>query len=220
MLSQRNPISAPRFGERSEPERGAEIERRANFSACYWPVDLLWLLPMQIRASSFKGDRPACPLNPNHKVHCHGTYDRYDNCDDEHEKEKEDIDRYLCLPCGHTISVLPDCFLPYRAISVPLVQKHFDAQADPGQSPEPPATEKERGCLKRAWNRFGQRLAALATVLGQVLQIRARSSPKLCWTALRQRGNLEAILLQLAQPFNTSLLHDYLCLRPWSSPAG
>ena len=74
---------------------------------------------MQIRASSFRGDRPACPLNPNHKVHVHGPYDRYANCDDE---QKEDVPRFLCVPCGRTISVLPDHFLPYRAVAVPLVE--------------------------------------------------------------------------------------------------
>ena len=106
---------------------------------------------MQIRASSFKGERPSCSLNPNHQVHVHGSYDRYANCDDE---EEEDIPRYLCVPCGRTISVLPDHFLPFRAVGVPLVEKYFDAQAHPGQTPEPPATQKEKGCLKRAWTRF------------------------------------------------------------------
>jgi len=171
---------------------------------------------VQIRASSFKGDRPPCPLNPNHPVHVHGFYERYANCDDQ---ATEDIPRFLCLLCGHTISVLPDHFLPYRAVPVPRVEKHFDAQAHPGTAPEPPATQKEKGCLKRAWNRFGQRVAALATVLGQRLQIRA-CAPKPLWSALRRWGNLPAILLQLAHPFNTSLLHDYRCLRPWSGSTG
>ena len=95
---------------------------------------------MQIRASSFRGNRPTCPLNPDHKVHVHGPYERYANCDDQ---QKEDIPRFLCVPCGHTISVLPDHFLPYRAVAVPLVQKHFDAQAQASQAEEPPATEKD-----------------------------------------------------------------------------
>jgi hypothetical protein len=167
---------------------------------------------MQIRASSLKGDRPWCPLNRGHKIHCHGTYDRYAKCDGQ---ETENIDRFLCLPCGRTISVLADHFLPYRPVPVSLVQKYFDAQVDPGQSQEPPATEKEVGCLKRAWNRFGQRMSALAAVLGQMLQIRT-SAPKPFWSALRRWGNLTDILLQLASPFNTSLLHDYLCLQPWT----
>lgn len=168
---------------------------------------------MQLRALSLNGSRPSCPVNPNHTVHCHGSYDRHADCDTEKE---ENINRFLCLPCGHTISVLPDHFLPYRPVSAALLQQHFDAQANPGQGIAPAVTEKENGCLKRAWDRFGQRVAALATVLGQMLQLRA-CAPKPCWSALRRWGNLSDILLRLARPFNTSLLHDYLCLRPWTS---
>jgi hypothetical protein len=170
---------------------------------------------MQIRASSLKGDTPTCPVNPNHPIHHHGCYSRYANCKDE---QKEAIDRFLCPPCGRTISVLPDHLLPYRAVGVPLVAKHFDAQADPVQPP-PPATEKEKGCLKRAWDRFAQRRIALATRLGQMMQMRA-NAPKLFWSALRRWGNLETILLRLAEPFKVSLLGDYLCLQPWGSPSG
>ena len=36
------------------------------------------------------------------------------------------------------------------------------------------------------------------------------------WNQLRRKSNLPAILVQLARPFNSSLLGDYLCLRPWS----
>jgi hypothetical protein len=166
---------------------------------------------MQIRKSSMIGDRPSCPVDKKHKIHRHDTYERYGDCDDINPLILV-ILRFLCVPCGHTISVLPDNVLPYRAVPAPLVEKHFDAKSN--DTPEPPANEKEKGCLKRAWNRFGQRVAALATVLGQMLQIRAQA-PKPLWSALRQRGNLPAILLQLARPFNTSLLHDYLCIKPW-----
>jgi hypothetical protein len=172
---------------------------------------------MQVRRSSFQGDRPPCPIDPTHRVDCHGVYWRYANCD---ENRKESIDRFLCRPCGHTISVLPDDKLPYCAVSVPLVQKHFDAKARPGQAREPSATEKEKGCLRRAWNRFRQRTAALAAKLGQIMQIRGSSSPKLFWSRLRRLGNLSVILLQLARPFNTSLLGDYRCLVPWFRSTG
>jgi hypothetical protein len=155
-------------------------------------------------------------VDPNHTIHLHGDYQRYANCDDN---QTEDIPRFLCLPCGHTISVLPEHRLPYRAVAVWLIERYFDAQAHPGQAQEPPATEKEKGCLKRAWNRFGQRVAALATVLGQMMQIR-RGDPKPFWSALRRLGNLPAILRQLGKSFNTSLLHDYLCLLPWSTNSG
>jgi hypothetical protein len=168
---------------------------------------------MQTRISSFSGDRPPCPLNPHHKVHHHGTYKRCANCNDE---KMEAINRFLCLPCGRTISVLPEHFLPYRALPVALLEKHFDAQANPGQRPEPPATEKEKGCLKRAVARFKQRVGPLKAKLGQIVSA-VKPSPAQLWNLLRRQSNLPAILLQLAKPFNTSLLHDYLCLLPWSA---
>lgn len=171
---------------------------------------------MQIRSSSLNGARPSCPVDPNHEVDRHGTYERNANCDDQ---QKEDIDRFLCRPCGRTISVLPDHFLPYRAVSVSLVQKHFDAQANPGQAKEPPATEKEKGCLKRAWARFKQRVVPLQAKLGQMIRS-VKPSPAQLWNQLRCNSNLPTILLQLAHPFNISLLHDYLCLRPWGASTG
>lgn len=169
---------------------------------------------MQVRASSFKGDRPPCPVDPHHPVDRHGAYGRYANCDDA---EQENIERFLCRPCGHTISVLPDRKLPYRAVPVPLLEKHFDALANPGQIPEPPATQNEKGCLKRAWARFQQRVAPLIATLGQMIRSVKPSAAQL-WNQLRRHSNLPTILLELAQPFNTSLLHDYLCLQPWTSP--
>jgi len=171
---------------------------------------------MQIRASSFKGDRPPCVVDAAHPVHVHGAYSRYANCNDQ---QREAIARFLCVLCGHTLSVLPNHCLPYRAIGVALVEKHFDAQAQPETAPAPLVTQKEKGCLKRAWHRFGLRVTALTVVLGQMLQRRA-CAPKPCWSALRRQGNLAAILRQLARPFNTSLLHDYRCLRPWPAHSG
>jgi hypothetical protein len=109
--------------------------------------------------------------------------------------------------------------LPYRAVSVPLVQKHFDARANPGQVKEPPATEKEKGCLKRAWARFKQRVAPLKAKLGQMIRSVKPSAAQL-WNQLRRQSNLPVILLQLARPFNTSLLGDYFCLAPWSRSTG
>ena len=82
---------------------------------------------MQIRKSTLKGDRPLCHVDPSHTVHGHGSYDRFENCN---SSEQEDIRRFLCVLCGHTFSVLPDRFLPYRPISVAKVEAHFDAQAN------------------------------------------------------------------------------------------
>ena len=164
---------------------------------------------MQIRKSSIKGDRPLCAVDARHKVHYHCWYDRYADCDTK--SLKVIILRFLCVRCHRTISVLPDELLPYRAVPMKLVEKHFDAQAN--GTPEPPATENEKGCLKRAWARFRQRVAPLSATLGQMIQAVKPTAAQL-WNQLRRQGNLAAILLKLAQPFNTSLLHDYLCLRP------
>ena len=75
-------------------------------------------------------------------------------------------------------------------------------------------TEKEIGCLKRAWHRFTQRLNVLTFVLGQMMQIRL-SDAKLIWIQLRRLGNLKVILGLLGRKFKTSLLGDYRCLKPW-----
>jgi hypothetical protein len=119
-------------------------------------------------------------------VHVHGPYDRYAHCDDQ---QKEDIPRFLCVPCGRTISVLPDHFLPYRAAAVPLVEKHFDAQAHASQAEEPLATEKEKGCLKRAWARFKQRVSSLTARLGQMIRPVKPTAAQL-WNRLRRKSNL------------------------------
>jgi hypothetical protein len=165
---------------------------------------------MQIRQSSFTGDRPPCQVDPKHTIHRHDRYERYGDCDEQNPRLVK-IERFLCVLCGHTLSVLPDDLLPYRAVPASLVEKHFDAQAN--GTPPPAATEKEKGCLKRAWTRFTGRVDALLTVLGQMLKTVKPDASEL-WNQLRPWGNLPKILLRLASPFKISLLHDYLCLRP------
>jgi hypothetical protein len=157
------------------------------------------------------GDRPSCLVDKEHKIHRHATYERNGDCDDRNPLRVL-IERFLCVPCGRTISVLPEAVLPYRAVPAPLVEKHFDAQAN--GTPEPPSTEKEKGCLKRAWASFNRRVESLVAVLGQMIS-RVKPSATELWCQLRQRGNLEAILRWLANPFKTSLLHDYRCLKSW-----
>jgi hypothetical protein len=164
---------------------------------------------MQIRQSSFVGDRPPCPLNATHPVHCHGCYNRFANPNDH---KLAAILRFLCALCGHTISVLPDDMLPYRSVPVKLVQKAFDARAN--DSGPPAVTEKEKGCLVRAWHSFSQHVTVLGAVLGQMIKPVKPNATEL-WKQLKQQGNLEVILLRLAHPFNTSLLRDYRCLQPW-----
>jgi hypothetical protein len=166
---------------------------------------------MQMRLSLLSGDRPTCPVNVKHCIHDHGAYWRYANCDDLEKAIK--VLRYLCYRCGHTISVLPDEILPYRPLKTELVEEHFDTRS--GEQPEEvELTEKESGCLKRAWHRFTRRLNALTSVLGQMMQIRL-SDAKLIWIQLRRLGNLKVILHLLGRKFKTSLLGDYRCLKPW-----
>ena len=165
---------------------------------------------VQIRSSDLTGDRPCCPVDPHHKIHHHGHYLRHGDCDSL--TPLECIFRFLCVFCARTISVLPDYLLPYRPIPAPKLQEYFDAKSN-GQPP-PPATEKERGCLKRAWVRFTRRTAALAATLGQMVQL-VLCEPRPIWLQLRRWGNLSNILRLLGRPFNISLLHDYRCLLPW-----
>lgn len=179
-----------------------------SFRICFY-------ISVQIRHSQLSGDRPACLMDPTHPINRHGHYMRHGDCDSLVPLER--ILRFLCLPCGRTISVLPDRMLPYRPISASLVEANFDAKAN--DQPEPPITEKENGCLKRAWKRFGRRLDAHASALGQLVQTRNLAA-KPVWLQLRRLGSLPEILLLLSRSFNTSLLLDYQCLRPWSRASG
>ena len=111
------------------------------------------------------------------------------------------------------MSVLPDQMLPYRAVSAKLVQENFNARAN--DTAPPSVTEKEKGCLVRAWHSFSKHVSVLKTVLGQMIQA-VRPNAADLWKQLRQQGNLEVILLGLARPFNTSLLGNYRCLFPWT----
>ena len=166
---------------------------------------------MQTRKSLLVGDRPQCPVDSTHRVDRHGKYARCADCQ-ELTKSKW-IPRFACRTCWRTISVLPDDMLPYRPIPVSKVQSSFDAKAS--GKPEPPATEVEGGCLKRAWHRFSRRLDALTSVLGQMMQTRQSTGAKRIWIQLRRLGSLEEILRLLARKYKTSLLADYLCLKPW-----
>ena len=166
---------------------------------------------MQRRTLNPTETMPACHVDKNHKIHRHGTYERNGNCNDKNPLILI-IMRFLCVICGHTISLLPDDYLPYRAVPVRLVEKHFDAKAN--GTAEPTATEKEKGCLKRAWTRFSGRIDALLAVLGQMIRSVKPSATEF-WSQLRRQGNLKAILFLLGDSFKTSLLGDYLCVKPW-----
>ena len=181
---------------------------------------------VQLRKSQLKRGQPSCPIDGSHAIHVHGSYDRYGDCDGD--TKDLNIPRYLCVACGHTISVLPDDVLPYRAVRAEQVERHFHERVDgppplpPPLSgptrPPPPPTEKEKGCLKRAWCFFERHTTKLTAVLGQIIARVKPNDGAGLWKQLRQLGNLEVILKLLADRFKTSLLRDYLCLQPWPAP--
>jgi hypothetical protein len=92
-----------------------------------------------------------------------------------------------------------------------MLESDFDARAS-GTDP-PTHSEKERGCLRRAFKRFAGRVAPLCALLGQMIGP-IKPSVSECWRSLRQLDNFEGILLLLGTKFNTSLLADYRCLQP------
>lgn len=173
---------------------------------------------MQKRHSQFAPDhpRPCCHVDPAHKVYAHGFYQRLANYLIALVAVHLRIPRWLCVTCGRTFSVLPADLLPYRQVPVSAVQEYFDAQAQ--EAATPAASVLKEGCLKRAWLRFTLRLTALADDLGQLMQREDLADAKHFWQGLRRWGSLEQILRVLSADFQTSLLQDYLCLRPWPVP--
>jgi hypothetical protein len=124
------------------------------------------------------------------------------------------VQRFLCVNCGHTVSVLPPMRLTYRPLVVDRLQGHFDAQAEVSSGLDPPPGPVEAGCLQRAWNRFVARVQILKESFGQMLPCEPLSPPRL-WLALRRAvGSAEAMLGFLARVCKRSLLGDYACLRP------
>jgi hypothetical protein len=169
---------------------------------------------MQIRESSLKGaDRPDCPCSGQvrqgrKKVHVHGSYERYRRPEGN---EKVTVRVFQCVLCGQYLSVLQGDMLPYRPIEVERVEQHFDAQYAEGGEPE--YTEIEKGCLERAAKSFVQHTQSLCNKLGQIIEGICPGAREL-WRGLRRLGGLEKILQMLAEKFKTSLLRDYLCLKP------
>ena len=92
---------------------------------------------MQLREDSFHGKRPTCPEHLKQRVHRHGFYVRFENCDSQRRLR---IERFVCPRCGRTLSVLPQNRLPYVALNTALVESEFDARAS-GTDP-PPRSEK------------------------------------------------------------------------------
>lgn len=175
-----------------------------------------FLPPIQIRDDSFRGDRPPCPRGCRGKPHRHGFYLRYAGPTGD---QRRAVFRFLCRPCGLTISVLSAGRLPYRSLDTERLQAHADRQAGVGQGPDPPPGVLEAGCLRRAWRRLRTRVEVLKNALGPLVSSAVRSVEAL-WLGMRHaKGTLERILGFLATTHKISLLGDYRCLRlPDESP--
>lgn len=144
-------------------------------------------------------------------MHRHGCYLRYAQPNGE---ERFAAQRYLCPPCGHTVSVLPPNRLTYRPLEVERLEDHFDAQAGVSTGLDPPPEPIEAGCLQRAWKRFLTRVESLKNAFGQILPAALHTAEQL-WKELRRGvGATEQMLRFLAQNCKRSLLGDYACLRP------
>jgi hypothetical protein len=168
--------------------------------------------PIQLREDQLKGKRPRCPRGCPEMVHRHGTYARYA---DPEGAAQENIQRYLCRPCGRTFSVLPAHRLPYRPIRVARLQADFDQRAGiqtPGLDP-PPRTV-EAGGLHRAWSALTARVAILKDAFGQLVRSTVSDGASF-WVNLRQSLDSAAKMLGfLSQHHRISLLANYRCLRP------
>jgi len=162
---------------------------------------------MQVRGSSFSKAIPVCPRDPGQRLHRHGGYERYADCDSE---KRLRIPRFRCPRCGLTFSMLPSEKLPYIAPPASQLQENFDAVAS-GTDP-PPLTERARGCLRRAWKSLAARVTPLCAMFGQLISTIKPNTGEL-WMQMRQHDDLEGILRFLADHFKSSLLADYLCLR-------
>ena len=136
------------------------------------PGGFRFLPSIQIRDDSFHGDRPPCPRGCRGKPHRHGFYLRYAA---PRGGERVAVARFLCRPCGLTISVLCAGRLPYRSLPGQRLQAHADRQAGVGQGPDPPPGELEAGCLRRAWTRLRARVEVLKNAFGPLVSSAVRS---------------------------------------------
>jgi len=144
-------------------------------------------------------------------LHRHGSYQR--NAKPRGD-QKLSIQLYLCVLCGHTVSVLPSNHLSYRPLEVERLQAHFDGQAKVSCGLDPPPDAIEAGCMQRAWKRFLTRAEVLSNAFGQMLPVELPTAQEL-WKELRRAvGSTEQMLRFLAQSCKRSLLGDYVCLLP------
>ena len=167
-------------------------------------------LGIQIRADSFRGERPVCVRGCASRLHRHGCYHRYSR---PTGGERLAVQRYWCPECELTFSVLAADRLPYRPLEGPRLEAFFNTQAGIGSGPDPPPGQLEAGCLRRAWTRFQTRVSTLKEAFGLLIPSVIAGAAHL-WEQMRlAKPTLAAILGFLAQSCNTSLLGDYRCLR-------
>ena len=145
-------------------------------------------------------------------MHRHGHYWRYA---DPEGTDREPVVRYLCGPCGLTISVLPPHRLPYRAIRAERLQADFDCRAGiQTQGLDPPPRVVEAGCLQRAWSALSARVAAIQEAFGQLISNPVSKVTSL-WASLRAAmDSVPRMLCFLSEHHRISLLGNYQCLRP------
>jgi hypothetical protein len=135
---------------------------------------------------------------PKQRIHRHGCYLRFENCEDQ---QRLRIERFVSPRCGRTLSLCP------KAGSLRCLE-HRDGGIGvrcPGLGHR--FTSHERGCLWRAFERFAARVTSLCALLGQMIGP-IKPSVGECCGELRQLDNLEGILLRLGTKLNTSLLAD------------
>ena len=124
------------------------------------------------------------------------------------------MQRFLCVSCGRTVSVLPGSRITYRPLEVGRLQGFFDTQAGMSCGLDPPPGLVEAGCLGRAWSRLLTRVNILKESFGQMLPSPLDTVQRL-WKELRRGvGSAEEMLRFLARCCKRSLLGDYACLRP------
>jgi hypothetical protein len=145
-------------------------------------------------------------------MHCHGHYERYE---DPEGTAKERVPRYLCRPCGLTISVLAPHRLPYRAIRAERLEGDFDERAGiQAKGLDPPPRVVEAGCLQRAWSALTARVDTLQEAFGQLIEDSVSEVTSL-WTNLRETmDSMPRMLRFLSEHHRISLLGNYRCLQP------
>lgn len=134
---------------------------------------------MQIHEESLAGkSRPCAPEDcarcaSKQKLHGHRTYQRLANTTGD---DTVTVRCYRCPRCGSTFSVIPAGMLPYRSLPVARLEEHLDTShgvprpvAGEGASP-PPASEVERGCVRRAEKKLPGRIPFLRGCLGRCCQ--------------------------------------------------